>query len=154
MSNCNAVRYFHHMMQIKRKAEEPQIPVESAYVTCVVCGEFFEVQETVDMYEHLFKQHKLEFAKAMTSLSDQSVYTAVDIKNAKFVKGEVNDVTFIQHYMSKPISLVHGHTKMKIVKKVRDIFGNCKESHVFEDDIVFNHLLVSAEMYPGEEIPL
>ena len=90
----------------------------------------------------------------MTSLSDQSVYTAVDLKNAKFVKEEVNDVTFVQHYMSKSIGLVHDHTKRKIVKKVRDIFGNRKESHVFEDDIVFNHLLVSAEMYLGEEIAL
>ena len=62
---------------------------------CMICSETLDIEDTSDMYQHLFLKHKNDFISSMI-LTDVMVDHVI-VEDIKFVKEEVRAVAVISN---------------------------------------------------------
>ena len=133
-TNCRIGELFHRMLQIKKSALSLHTYSQNGYAMCITCQKFFAVKCLMDLYAHLYEDHRLTFMKCIVGSNDMYIYRLVDDDKIMFVKEEVATVSYLQHYLTKSVSSITDRIKHQMIKKVRDIFTDRHESKVFENN--------------------
>ena len=121
-----------------------------AKAKCTMCSEKLDIEDTLDMYKHLFLKHKKDFISAMI-LTDLMVDHVME-DDIRFLKEEVRAVAVISNCIGFGHRVLSVRVKAMIKKKVRDIVINHLDSKVFANENVLNSFMSKVQVFLGKDI--
>ena len=91
---CSAAYFFDRSVYFEKMAQQAHV-FNIAKAKCTMCSEKLDIEDTSDMYEHLFLKHKKNFISAMI-LTELMVDHVME-DDIRFVKEEVRVVVVISN---------------------------------------------------------
>ena len=93
-TKCLAADFFDQSVYFEKMAQHSHV-FNIGKAKCTRCSETLDIEDTSDMYQHLFLKHKNDFISAMI-LTDMMVDHII-VEEIKFVKEEVRAVAVISN---------------------------------------------------------
>ena len=124
-TKCLATDFFDRSVYFEKMAQHSHI-FNIGKAKCMICSETLDIEDTSDMYQHLFLKHKNDFISSMI-LTDVMVDHVI-VEDIKFVKEEVRAVAVISNCIGFGRRVLSVHVRAMIKKKARDIVINHLDS--------------------------
>ena len=152
-SKCPGSKYFKKSLIYEKNPDQDFISQMSTG-QCLQCQTTVKVENISDIYLHLYDCHRGLYRKSLIPSADQHIYAKMNLDTVLFVKEEVKDICYLNHNMMRSVSAIDRYTKIKMIKKVRDLFQNQQASRLMLNDDVFNHLHIAVKKYLEVEVVL
>ena len=115
-TKCSAADFFDRSVYFEKMAQQAHV-FNIAKAKCTMCSEKLDIEDTSDMYEHLFLKHKKNFISAMI-LTELMVDHVME-DDIRFVKEEVRAVVVISNCIGLGCRVLSVHTRAMIKKSER-----------------------------------
>ena len=112
-TKCSAADFFDRSVYFEKMAQNSHV-WNIGKAKCTMCSEHLDIEDTWDMYKHLFLKHK-DFISVMI-LTDLMVDHVME-DNIRFVKEEVKAVAVISNCIGFGHQVLSVHVKAMIKKK-------------------------------------
>ena len=150
LTKCSAADFFDQSVCFEKMAQHSHV-FNIGKAKCTICSETLDIEDTSDMYKHLFLKHKNDFVSSMI-LTDMMVDHVI-VEDIKFVKEEVRAVAVISNCIGFSRRVFSVRVRAMIKKKARDIvIINHLDSKVFANEDVLKSFLSKVEIFLGEDI--
>ena len=137
------------------RTQDFDLIVRTGQAQCRGCMDTMKIEDTTDLYEHLFYVHRQDFLKCVINADDESVYGLIDNANLKFVKEDVKYIAFIADQLATPNACgPNSPMAGKIIRQLKHLFQNRNDSKLFVNEKVFGQYLDHIEKYIGMQIVL